>query len=920
MRNENSFLEKLAQELFTTWGVNVANLSIVLPNQRAKIFLIDALKKHAKKNIFAPKIISIEEFVQQLAKINAVDNIELLFEFYKVYCDLTKSTNIQSFDKFANWGKILIQDFNEIDRYLLDTKKVFNYLTDVEVLNRWNLKADETTDMIRNNIDFWNKLPIYYQSFSQHLLNKKIGYQGLIYRQAVLNLENEIKSMANQSFVFAGFNALNQAEEIIFQRLLATNKAQVFWDIDEVFLSDTYHDAGLFVRRFHKKWPFYKENNFEWIVNEFSSQKNIKVIGTPKSIGQAKIAGKLIEDIQSQNSDLTNVAIILGQEALLLPTLNALPAEVNALNITMGYSAQNNPAQILINKIFKLHLNAMSKQNYEFYYKDLLAVISHPYIESRIDSVLVSKVIKEQNQTFIIPQAVVELFKTNVEFVNLLLAPWENSVPTVLDTISKILLYIKEGFNDEDKNDLLAKSFVYAIYQVLNKIATYQQKHNLIHSTQMLYAIYKQSIELAEVSFEGEPLKGLQVMGVLESRVLDFETVIVTSLNEGVFPAGKSSNSFIPVDVKVELGLPTFKEKDAIYSYHFYHILLRAKNIYLLYNSEPADGIDKGEKSRFITQVIVEKQPNHNIQELNYNAVIPEKAQEDLVVTKSEHLQNRLKQIATDKGFSPSSIGSYLRSPLGFYKQRVLRINDVDEVEENIAANTLGTIIHNVLEELYKPLINKFISESEIDEMLSIYKQHVDKQFNDVYKKGEIKKGKNLIAYKVAEKYITNFLELEKQAIKKGDAIKIISLEKAHEVVITHKLLPYPVKISGKVDRIEYRNGKYRIIDYKSGAVAVADVRVKNWDVLTADDKKSKAIQLLCYALMIAEEYKNEELEVGLISFKNLKNGFIAFEDTELKQTLITEEIIFKFKEQLVVLLAEILNPEIPFTEERKNP
>jgi ATP-dependent exoDNAse (exonuclease V) beta subunit len=279
-----------------------------------------------------------------------------------------------------------------------------------------------------------------------------------------------------------------------------------------------------------------------------------------------------------------------------------------------------------------------------------------------------------------------------------------------------------------------------------------------------------------------------------------------------------------------------------------------------------------------------------------------------------------LHDIATGKGFSPSSIGSYLRSPLGFYKQRVLGINDIDEVEENIAANTLGTIIHNVLEELYKPYVNKFLSEPAIDSMLDLYKLQVDKQFREVYKKGEIKKGKNLIAYKVAETYITNFLELEKQAIRNGDAIQILSLEETQEVIITHDLLPYPVKISGKVDRIELRNGTYRIIDYKSGAVSPTDVRVKNWEALIADDKKSKAIQLLCYALMIADKYQDRELEVGLISFKNLKNGFIAFEDTDLKQTLVNQDILSKFKEQLVLLLAEILNPEIPFTVDRKNP
>jgi hypothetical protein len=461
---------------------------------------------------------------------------------------------------------------------------------------------------------------------------------------------------------------------------------------------------------------------------------------------------------------------------------------------------------------------------------------------------------------------------------------------------------------------------VYAIYQVIIKIQTYQVKHKLIHSVQMLYAIYKQCIDMAEVSFEGEPLKGLQIMGVLESRVLDFETVIVTSLNEGVFPAGKSSNSFIPNDIKVELGLPTFKEKDAIYSYHFYHILLRAKNIYLLYNSEPAEGIDKGEKSRFITQLLIEKQPNHTLQEMNYTALIPEKAQTKVQVEKSIMLLNRLQDIATGKGFSPSSIASYLRSPLGFYKQRVLGINDIDEVEENIAANTLGTIIHNVLEELYKPYLNVFLSESILDSMLLSYKTHVDNQFSQVYKKGEIKKGKNLIAYKVAERYITNFLEYEKKLIKDGDAVKIISLEDTQEIILTDPMLPYPVKIAGKVDRIEIRNGQYRIIDYKSGSVEARDVKVKDWDALILNDKKSKAIQLLCYAIMIYDKFPDKELLVGLISFKKLKEGFIAFEESNLKQSIISDQIVHNFKSQLVILLAEILNPNVPFVEERKNP
>ena len=231
MENNHSFLQKLANELFEKFNSNISDITIVLPNKRAKVFLIEALKNKAEKTIFAPNIISIEDFVQDVAQIQTIDNVELLFEFYKIYTDLTKTSNIQSFEIFANWGKILLQDFNEIDRYLLEPKRVFSYLTDVEVLKRWNLEPEERTKMIDSTIDFWNKLPVYYQNLQTHLLSKSIGYQGLIYKQAVKNMESYADKLEEDSIVFAGFNALNQAEERIFQYFLQNKKALVYWDI-----------------------------------------------------------------------------------------------------------------------------------------------------------------------------------------------------------------------------------------------------------------------------------------------------------------------------------------------------------------------------------------------------------------------------------------------------------------------------------------------------------------------------------------------------------------------------------------------------------------------------------------------------------------------------------------------------------------
>ncbi|HSN48502.1 MAG TPA: PD-(D/E)XK nuclease family protein, partial [Flavobacterium sp.] len=797
-----SFLDKLAKILIDNYLGNLSNTIVVLPNKRAKIFLVEALKKQITTNILSPAIISIEEFVQDIAGIRAVDPIELLFEFYEVYLSITEKPKQQSFELFANWAKTLLQDFNEIDRYLLEPSHVLSYLKDIEDIKKWGIEVENKTQLLENYIDFWKLLPKYYQSLYDHLLNKGIGYQGLIYREAVNNLDHFSDSIKDKRFVFAGFNALNAAEERIIQHLIASDQAKIYWDVDQTFLNDPFHDAGLFVRRFKKSWKHYKSNPFEWIVDDFSQSKNIHVIGTPKTIGQAKIAGSIIENIinENPNTTLDKVAVVLGEENLLVPLLYSLPSTVGALNITMGYSSKNNPAQILIAKLFKMHTNSLSRnaKSYVLYYKDVLDILTHPLVEPYANTSALVNVINQNNYTFITHHKLLELNPSPSNLFFLLFQKWENGSMAVLETMSSLLQTIKTNLSNDNEEEKITKAFVYAIFKVINKLINYYSQHSHIDKIETLFAIYKQVIDLAEVSFEGEPLNGLQIMGVLESRVLDFETVIVTSMNEGKLPAGKSMNSFIPYDVKRELGLPTFKEKDAIYTYHFYHLLQRAKNIYLLYNTE-SEGLDAGEKSRFITQLEVEKQPKHLLTHEIYNAILPETAYQPMVIPKSEAVMLRLKEIAAN-GFSPSALTSYIRNPINFYFQKILRISEVEEVEENIALNTLGTIIHETLKVLYDPFIGKFLSENDILNCFKLLDDEVLKQFRLVYKEGEIKKGRNLLAFEVAKRNVSNFLKVELESIKNGDAIKILALEHRFERILEHPSLPFPVKIGGSVD------------------------------------------------------------------------------------------------------------------------
>ncbi|MGN7811442.1 PD-(D/E)XK nuclease family protein [Flavobacterium sp. 22076] len=913
-----SFLEKIAGVVIQNYSDKLSETTIVLPNKRAKVFLIEALKKETSKTILSPEIISIEDFVQDVASIRSVDSIELLFEFYEVYLSVTDKQHQQSFELFANWAKTLLQDFNEIDRYLLDPYHVLSYLKDIEDIKKWGIEVENKTKLLENYIDFWKLLPMYYDSLYNHLLNKSIGYQGLIYREAVNNLNHFSNTISNRNFIFAGFNALNAAEEKIVQHLLALDQAKIYWDVDQTFLNDPYHDAGLFVRRFKESWKHYKSHPFEWIVDDFSQTKNIEVIGTPKTIGQAKIAGSIIEDLINKNpsASLDKVAVVLGEENLLIPVLYSLPASVGALNITMGYSGKNNPSQILVAKFFKMHTNALSRAgNYVFYYKDVLDVLTHPLVEPYANVNHLVRIIKENNYTFITLNKILDLNPNPSKLFSLLFQKWENGSVAVLENISAVLLLIKQSFSNDNEEEKIAKTFVYAVFKVINKLINYYSQHKHIDNIDTLHAIYKQIIDVAEVSFEGEPLRGLQIMGVLESRVLDFDTVIVTSMNEGKFPAGKSQNSFIPYDVKKELGLPTFKEKDAIYTYHFYHLLQRAKNIYLIYNTEN-DGLDAGERSRFITQLEVEKKSKHNLTFDIYNPVLPTTAYQPMVIPKSDAVMERLKEIAST-GFSPSALTSYIRNPIEFYFQKILRIREVEEVEENIALNTLGTIIHETLKALYDPFVEKFISESDILNCFKLLDDEVLKQFKLVYKEGEIKKGRNLLAFEVAKRNVSNFLKIELESIKNGDAIKIIALEKTFERELVHPELPFPVLIKGNVDRIELRNGKIRIVDYKTGKVEKTNVILKSWNGLTQELKNDKIIQVLAYAFMYEQFARETPIEVGIISFKNLKSGFLSFgfkEDKDLEIT-VSKAILNSYVEEIILLLKEIFDLSIPFEE-----
>ncbi|TYA60153.1 PD-(D/E)XK nuclease family protein [Formosa maritima] len=913
-----TFIYEVLKELYDK-NENLSNITFILPSKRAGVFLKHQIKNVSNKTIFSPKIISIEEFTKELSQLKLISNTELLFEFYSIYIDLTKESNQDNFETFSKWAQIILQDFNEIDRYLIPPKQIFYYLNAIQEINHWS-KQENKTELIQNYLSFWNQLFDYYTQFSEHLINKHIGYQGLIYKEAVSNIESYIQNNSDVKIIFLGFNALNKAEETIFQELLQSGLAEIYWDLEQTFYENPIHDASLFIRNYYQNWSYYKSNQLKWISNNYIQKKNISIYGIPKHIGQAKQIGSILKDLTNTKLNLSHTAIVLSEETLLLPVLNSLPSSIDALNITMGMPLKSAPIASLFEKLFYLH-----KTSYKsFYYKDVISILSHQNISCLFETDDKSKVseiietIQINNLVYLNKEQLNTLCKPFEEIIDILFSSWENNAEKALNQTINLVYKIKSCLEKNKKEQILTLEYLFRFNELFNELIRLNSIYSHLNSINTLFEVYKNLLSTETLDFKGEPLEGLQIMGMLESRVLDFETVIISSVNEGILPSGKNHNSFIPFDVKLQYNLPTFKEKDAVYSYHFYRLIQRAKNIHILYNTE-SDALNGGEKSRFITQLELEGLHNisHYLVLPNANPTIKKLNQ----IKKDDLVLARLKEIA-EKGFSPSSLTNYIRNPIDFYNQKILKIREYDEVEENIAANTLGNVIHNTLEDFYKPLEGKQLSIENINQMKKMVDAKVTNHFKEFYKEGDITKGKNLIVFEIAKRYINNFLNLEIEELNNGNQISIVAIESDNRILVEIEELNFPVYITGKVDRVDLYNGMTRIMDYKTGKVLQNQVEVIDWEELTTEyNKYSKSFQVLCYAFAMFKDHKVQlPIEAGVMSFKNLSSGFLKFAKKESpydrnKNTLITEETLQCFEIELKKLILEICNPEIAFIE-----
>lgn len=887
---------------------DLSDITFILPSKRAGSFLRDQLKREANNTQFTPKIVSIEDFVENLSELSIVGNTELLFKSYHAYLNTSSIKEKESFETYSTWAITLLNDFNEIDRYMVPAESFFEYLANIKTIERWGVKK-ETSSLITNYLQFWENLHELYWNLKSLLKKELIGFQGMVYREAADKIDVYIKENPNKKHVFIGFNALNSAEQEIIKELLKAGSTEIFWDTDNFFVKNRYHSSSLFIRRYLKEWEHFEHEKATSFPSNFELDKKFKIVEVQKNIGQVKYIGELLSTLSE--ATLNKTAIVLGDETLLSPLLHSLPENVSQINVTMGLPLKNLPAQTFFELLFNLQLHSGDT----LYYKDIMSLLNHPLGQLLVSSAsVITKKLNSENITHISAK---ELIKTSYEgekeVLKLLFNSWEDNGSTAIDASLRLL----DGLKERVKRNSIEELSIQKLVEIFQNIQGLSEKYPYLSSVKSVSNLFAELMGTSSLDFEGDAFEGLQVMGVLETRVLDFENIIIASVNEGIFPSGKSNSSFITYDLKQQFKLPLYMEKDAIYTYHFYRLLQRAKNITILFNGF-SDGLNAGEKSRFISQLEVDALENHTYENLVFSSNISIEPKLPKQIEKTEVVLNQIKNLA-EYGFSPSALTSYIRNPIDFYFQKVLRLQEAEEVEENIAFNTLGTIVHDTLEVFYKPLEGKILTSLDLESMIPKIHDEVTNQFLKTFKGGTFSKGKNLIVFEVAKRYIHNFIKLELKEVRKGNEIEILQIETKLLMNLDVPGLSFPVNLKGIVDRVDRYNGKLRIIDYKTGNVKNTDVEIIEWEPIIEDYKYSKAFQVLAYAAMISESVHFNEAEAGIISFKNLSAGFLPFAtktgSKSPKNKEITKEVLDNFKDQLRTLILEICNLDIAFIE-----
>lgn len=937
-----TFLKQVAHDLYNKTEGNFTKVAIVFPNKRASLFFNEYLAQESDRPIWSPTYVSISELFRQSSDLSIADPIKLVCDLYKVFQKATGSK--ETLDDFYFWGEMLIADFDDADKNMADTHALFSNLKDLnelmdnydfleegqkEALSQFfhNFSINQVTELKQRFISMWNVLGDIYTEYKALLESQSIAYEGMLYRQVIEQLD--VEALPYNKYIFVGFNVLNKVEHTLFKKLNEAGKAMFYWDYDTFYLNKTPHEAGEFIRRNLRDFPSELPASF---FDNLNQPKEVTFIESPTENGQVRYLPQWIrENLTSQEKE---TAVVLCNEALLQPVLHALPDNVKHINITMGFPLSQTPAYSFVNALMELHTSGYNPNNGRYLFAEVISVLKHPYTRQLSpEAEKLEQTLTRDNRFYPLPS---ELKQDNV--LELLFTPRRNNLD-LCSMLSEALkevavIYQQQAASHSDAFDQLYRESLFKTYTLVNRFHTLIESKELNVQAGTFQRLLTRVMSSSSIPFHGEPAIGMQVMGVLETRNLDFRHLIMLSVNEGQLPKAGGDSSFIPYNLRKAFGMTTIDHKIAVYAYYFYRLMQRAEKVTLVYNTA-TDGINRGELSRFMLQFLIEW--GYPVLRKQLEAAQSPQSSAPIIIEKTPDIMERMKSVFDIRNnpkalISPSALNCYLDCPLKFYYKYVALLSAPDEVTADIDSAKFGSIFHYAAEHIYKDLTahGKLISRENLETLLKDevrLQTYVDNGFKELFfnlpqNEQPEYNGIQLINSAVIVKYIQQLLRND---LRYAPFTFVGSEQRIFEnIEICTSTGDIQSRIGGIIDRIDSKGESLRIVDYKTGGDADTPANVQS--LFIPDKKRSNYVfQTFLYASIVCKKLREKNdsrlvapalLYIHRAASENYSPVIQMGEPRKPKEPVDNfAQYEGDFRENLKTLLEDIFNPDISFTQ-----
>lgn len=939
-----SFLKLVAADLYKHTEGNLAHTAVVFPNKRAGLFFNEYLAQESDSPIWSPAYVSISELFRSLSPWEVGDPVKLVCELYKIFRRETQST--ETLDDFYFWGEMLISDFDDADKNKVDTDKLFSNLQDLRnIMDDYTFIDDEQEEAIRQFfqnfsierrtalkerfISLWDVLGNIYKGFRESLASQNIAYEGMMYRHVIEHLD--VDKLPYEKYVFVGFNVLNKVEHTLFTQLKDAGKAVFYWDYDEFYMKENRqavtHEAGEFIRRNLRDFPSPLSGE---LFKNLSKPKEVHYIASSTENAQARYLPQWIRN--NLTTPEKETAVVLCNEALLQPVLHSLPAEVKHVNITMGFPLSQTPVYSFLIALLELHTHGFNFKSGRYTFQSVVTLLKHPYTRQLTGQAeLLEKELTRNNRFYPLPG---ELGKD--EFLTRLFTPLSGNLnlcirlSETLQQVASIYQANTSGTEDTDAFNQLYRESLFKAYTTINRFRTLIEEDELTVQSETFRRLLVKVLSTTNIPFHGEPAIGMQVMGVLETRNLDFRHLVLLSVNEGQLPKSGGDSSFIPYNLRKAFGMTTIEHKIAVYAYYFYRLLQRAERITLIYNTS-SDGLNRGEWSRFMLQFLIEWP--HPITRQFLEAGQSPQGTSPITVEKTPDVMRQMQSLfdvrANPKAkFSPSALNYYLDCPLKFYYRYVAGLSAPDEVSAEIDSATFGSIFHYAAEHIYKDLTThgKVINKEALETLLRNevkLQDYVDTAFKKLFfnvpqnEKPEYN-GVQLINSAVIARYLKQLLQNDLRYAPFTFIASEMEVDEPIDIQTPKGVIKS--RIGGIIDRMDSKDGTLRIVDYKTGGDADTPPHVES--LFIPDKKRSNYVfQTFLYAAIMCRKQPTMKIAPALLYIHRAAtetySPVIQMGEPRKPKEAVEDFSKYEkeYRERLQGLLEEIFNPEKSFTQ-----